>query len=793
MIKNYLKIAYRNLWKNKVTSFINITGLAIGMTASILILLWVQNELNFDRFHTDADKIYRLTTNIKANNWIWENTPLLLADAAKKEIPEIEETARLYTYNQPVFNINNKLTYEKNCAYVDGSWFKLFHYDVLAGNVASFGQNPYSILISATVAKKYFGNRSAIGSSIRIDSLNYQVKAVVSDAPANSSFQYGVFIPLAALLKDKQRRENDEQWQNANYVTFIKLKPFSNVSSVTKKLTAVLQEKSNDTEHSSSISVIALKDMHFENDLQSSAFVHGNHTTVYVFSILAFLLVVVACINYVNLTTANVSLRVKEVSIKKIVGAKRSQLFYQFITESLIISFIALITTLMLIQLCLPVFMTITGKNFELPFTSIAIWKVIGATLLFALLLNSIYPALLLSSLNPLNAFRGAALLKVKDSYFRKCLVVIQFTISIILIAGTIIIYRQMQFIQHVDPGYNRSQVLSFPVPIGIYGDKRTALMELIKQELKAESSIENITLANQPIINMGSTSTGSADWDGHDTTYNPKIRQLSTDADFQKTMQIKMKAGRWFETGNKADKNNIILNETAVAELNIHKPVIGQRFTFKGKTGQIIGIAKDFKYQSLHEKMGPLVAFNDPKWFSFFMLRVAPHNASKAISSVQKIWKNSFPDKPLEYQFLDDGFDDLYKEDQQTSFLITVFAVIAVFISSLGLFGLAIFTAEQRTKEIGIRKVLGASVVQITALLSKDFVVLVILAILIASPIAYFAMQKWLEGFAYRIPIQWWMFALAGLLAIVLALITISFQAIKAALANPVKSLRSE
>ncbi len=790
MLKNYFKTACRSIFKNKATALINITGLSVGMTAAVLILLWVQNEMNFDNYQPDADKVYRLTTSLKENNWIWETTPLLLADAAKKDIPEIEKVSRLYPNNQPVFTIKGNLTYEKKCAYVDDDWFNMFHYDFIKGNAASFAHNPNSIILTTSAAKRYFGNRNAIGAFIHIDSMNYQVKAIVKDAPVNSSFQFEAYMPLAALLTDAQRRQNDENWDNFNYITFIKLKPVSNPSITAKKLTNILPGNDKD---GTVISLVSLEEIHFENGLQSSAFVHGNRNTVYIFSILAFLLLLIACINYVNLTTAKASLRAKEVSVRKMVGAKRIHLFYQFIAESLLISFISLITTLVLIQLCLPFFNSVTEKNFVLTLTSVSLWRVIGVALLAALLLNSIYPALLLSSFKPLQVFRGFTVLKVKDSYFRKGLVVVQFTISVMLIAAAIIIYRQMNFIQQRNPGYNRSQVLSFALPQSVDREKKDLLMQSIKQELLAHSSIQSATSANQPIVNLGSISTGSADWDGHDTTFNPKITQLSTDADFQKTMQLIMKEGRWFQKGNEADKNNVILNEAAVAELNIPKPVVGQRFTFKGRKGQIIGVVKNFNYQSLHDKTGPLIAFNDPQWFRFFMVRIAPNNASQAVAAIQNIWKKILPGNPVEYNFLDDTFNELYKEDKQTSFLIFIFSIIAIVISSLGLFGLAAFTAEQRTKEIGIRKVLGATVSNITALLSKDFVKLVFIAIFIASPIAFWGMNKWIQNFAYRINITWWIFIAAGLIALVIALMTISFQAIKAAVANPVKTLRTE
>jgi predicted permease len=791
MLKNYFKSAWRSLWKTKTTTAINITGLAVGMTAAVLIFLWVQNEMNFDNYHKDADRVYRMTTNLNKGSWIWETSPLLLAEAVKKEVPEVEKVTRLYSGNWAVFNINDNLTYEKACAYVDDSWFDIFQYDFIAGNAAAFMNDANSIILTASQAKKYFGNRDVMGSVIRVDSMNYVVKGIVKDAPANSSFQFTSFIPLANLLKDPDRKANDEQWGNANYLSFIKVSPNAATVTVANKITAVYAKNSGDKEVT--ISLTGLKSMHFETEIQNSVFVHGNKSTVYVFTMLAVLLLLIACINYVNLTTAKASLRAKEVSVRKIAGASRLHLFYQFIAEALLVSSIALLLTMALIHFCLPVFNSVTSKHFELPLTSFSVWKVISITLLTTFVLNSIYPAMVLSSFKPLNVFKGTSILKVKDSYFRKGLVIVQFSFSVMLIAGTIIIYRQMQFIQQTDAGYNRSQVLSFPIPpTAAYKDKALLIQE-IKQELLSNSSIQSVSISNQSIVNIGSYSTGSADWDGHDTTFNPKIAQLATDADFANTLQLQMKEGRWFQQGNEADKINVVLNEEAVKALKLKQPLTGKRFTFEGKTGQVIGIVKDFKYKSMHDKTGPLIAFQNPNWFRIFTVRTAPGNTKQAIAALQDTWKKLLPGSPLEYEFLDETFSNLYKEDQQASSLIFAFALIAIAISCLGLFGLAAFTAEQRSKEIGIRKVLGASVAGITQLLTKDFLKLVIAAIVIASPVALWAMNSWLQGFAYRINVSWWMFALAGLIAVGIALITISWQAVRSAVANPVKSLRTE
>ena len=793
MIWNYCKSAWRGIWKNTSTAVINIIGLSVGMTSAALIFLWVQNEISFDTNQPAANNIYRLTTNLTSAGWKWETTPLLLADAVVKEVPQVETAARLYSGDMPVFDINSTLSYEKKCGYVDDDWFKIFHFEFIEGSAAAFCGDPNSIILTLSAARKYFGGRPEIGTAIRVDSTNYVLKGVIQDAPSNSSFQYTAYIPLGSLLKNPDRRANDENWENANYITFIKVRPGTNRTSVTRKITGVLQQHSGDTEKQSDISLVNLKDLHFEDDLQSSFFASGNKNAVYIFSGLGILLLVIACINYVNLTTAKSSLRAKEVSVRKIVGANRIQLFCQFLAEAFLISGIAALATVVLVHFCVPAFNAITGMNFVLPFNSPSVWKVIGITLFSAFLLNSIYPALVLSSLKPLGVFRGFTIFSIRDSFLRRVLVIFQFAISVVLIAGTIIVYRQMQFIQQTNLGYNKSQVLITHLPPDIAGRRRSEIVDEIKSDLLRQSSIQYVTAANQAIVNIGSYSSGSADWNGRDTSFNPKIAQLSADPDFARALQLHMKQGRWFERGNQADKSNVVLNEEAIRELKIPSPAIGQRFTWKGKAGLIIGVVQDFKFHSLHDKTGPLVAFQNPSWNSTIYIRMAPNTLPQAITALNKTWHAVLPGSPLDYEFLDDTFNKLYEADQQASALLLVFAAIAVAISCLGLFGLATFTAEKRSKEIGIRKVLGASILSITRLLTTDFLRLVALAVIIAFPIGWWAMNKWLEGFAYRIQISGWTLIASGLLALMVAVITISSQAIRAAMADPVSRLRTE
>lgn len=769
------------------------------MTAAVFIFLWVQNEMSFDNYHPDKENIYRVTSSIQINKneeWIWESSPMLLAQIARQEIPDVQQTARIITnsWGGPVFSINHQLFNEKGSAYIDKSWFNLFYYDFTEGNAAAFAKDPFSIILTQSKAKKYFGDEEALGKVIRVDTVNYTVQGVIKDNPVNSSFQFDILMQMDGRLSNPKIYNNDKTWNNFNYVTFLRLRPMASVQSVERRLNDIMNK--NRENNTATISLEPLQQMYFESDLQSSGLPHGNKRTTYIFSVLGMLLLVTACVNYVNLTTAKASLRAKEVSVRKIVGASKRNLFAQFIAESLTISLLALAVTLVLLQLLLPAFNTITEKHFELPISSAAMWKVLIATLLFATVLNGIYPALLLSSFKPLYVFRGVTILNLRDGAVRKGLVVFQFALSMILIVGAIVIYRQLNFIQTTNPGYNVSQIMSLQIPYQVYETmdekRRQSFYTAMKKDLRSASSIADVCEGSTEIVDVASFSSGNADWDGRDTTYNPSIATLSTDAAFKNMFNLQMAQGRWFD-GSSADEPNYIINETAVKEFQLHTPWIGQRFTWGGDTGRIVGIVKDFHYKSMHEKIGPMVITNRENGNGHFFIKTYPANIKGAIGAAEKVWAKYIPGQPFTYNFLDDSFNNLYKSDIKTSKLIFSFSVIAIIISALGLFGLAAFTAERRTKEIGIRKVLGASVAHIVNLLSRDFVMLVCISILIASPIAWLLMNKWLQDFAYRISISAWIFITAGVFAIIIAVISVSVQAIKAAIANPVKSLRTE
>jgi len=425
------------------------------------------------------------------------------------------------------------------------------------------------------------------------------------------------------------------------------------------------------------------------------------------------------------------------------------------------------------------------------------VWKVLLGTLLGAIVLNGIYPALLLSSFKPLNVFRGISVLKVKDTALRKGLVVFQFTLSVMLIIGTIVVFKQLQFIQSSNPGYNRSQIVSMRIPyralLYMKDDQRSSFLENIKYELSKNVNTQMVTSSNQPIVNITNTNSGNSKWIGKDSLFNPTVYTLSVDARYQTVFELKMKEGRWYNPDDKGDLKNYILNETAVQTFHLHQPIIGQWFSFSKQEGTIIGVVKDFHHRNMHDKIGPVVMHNVPGWMLYVSVKAREGNIKPTLATMEKVWNKFLPNEPFDYAFMDDTFNGLYKTDVKTSKLILVFSILAIIITALGLFGLTAFTVERKTKEIGVRKVLGASITNITTLLSKEFIVLVCISILVASPVAWWVMNKWLEDFAYRINITWSVFVFAGGAALLIAMATVSFQAVKAAVANPVKSLRTE
>lgn len=797
MVRNYFLVALRNFWRNKTFTFINILGLSVGMTAAILIFLWVDNEMTFDSWHPEKERIFRVTTHYTSSNWVWPTSSLALADHLRTDLPAITAVTSIKPVYETDLRLGNDLILEKTGAYVDSNWFSVFHYDFVAGGPADFIHHPFSLILTQSKAKKYVGDKNPIGQSIRVGPIPYRIAGIIRDNPANSSFPFDILMPLEALLADSNDRQQAMSWGNYNFLTFVTLQPGANLAAAGHAITDIMHKNAPIT-GDNTLTFLPLKDMHFETGLSFSDSIPSiNRRNVYVFSILGVFLLLIACINYVNLTTARASLRAKEIGVRKIVGAGKTSLFGQFLFESLTVSLLSLAVTLLLTQLFLPVFRQLTETNVREPFSNPDTWKIIASTLLTATVLNGVYPALLLSSFQPLSVLKNSINLKFKDVSLRKGLVVLQFTFSIVLIVSTIIIQRQLQYVQHSNPGYDRSQLFTFRIPwqnmLGKTETQTRATAAGVKQRLLSNPSIADVSFAGGSIIGMGNSNEGSANWDGKDANFVPVVFQFGADENFRKITGLQMQQGRWFDLQQPTDQHNFVLNETAINRFNIRRPVIGQHFYFQGDTGRIIGIVKDFHYASMHDAIGPFVIVDRPSWQTTAYIKTVPGKTTEALAAAHSLWSQIVPDKPFDYTFLDDSFDSLYKSDSRTSALILIFSIIAVLISCLGLLGLAAFTARQRVKEIGIRKVLGATVTNILTLLSRDFIRLVLISILLATPIAWWAMHNWLQDFAYHIPLSPWVFAGAGLLAIVIAVLTIASQSIRAATSNPAQSLKTE
>ncbi|MFD2933672.1 ABC transporter permease [Spirosoma flavum] len=788
MLRNYFRTAWRNLLKNRFYSLINITGLTVGLAVGILILLWVQDEVGFDRFHRQAASIYRLENwaGTGTSRQIWTATVAPIASFAKREVPEVKDAVRL-THNDvyTLFKYKDKLFNEVNSSFTDPTLFSVFDFNLTQGNPAKPFLDNHSIVLTETTAKRYFGDENPLGKVLAAnDNVYFTVSGIVRDLPKNSSIQGDLFLPISLLFKTmyegrKDGRNMDNDFRQFSYNTYLLLQPGVSISNLAVKLRNIhLRNKPDDVDLTYLLQ--ALPDMH----LYKADGTDGGIETVRMFVIIALLILVIACINYVNLSTARSLLRSKEISMRKIVGAAKTQLFLQFLIETTLLFSLAAVLAIGLMYGLLPVYNQLSGKELALDFTDYHIWQVIGLTIAGTLAASSIYPAVLLSSLEPLKALKGKVSGRISEASFRKVLVVIQFAVSVILIAGTFIISNQLQYIRSKELGYDKTHVFAFDMR-----DMKTHY-DAIKADLLNQPGISAITRANSNIVQLGNQ-TGDNAWEGKETGETMMMRPVTIDKDFIPFFKMQLQQGANF-TGAVADSLHFILNETAIKAARIKDP-IGKQFRLWNRNGTIIGVVKDFHFASMKQKIEPAIFLYDPNNMGAIYVKTTGKDAEQAIAASQRSWKQYNADFPFSYAFLDDTFNDLYQSEQQTGFLFTVFAVIAILISCLGLFGLAAYTAQVRTREIGVRKVLGASITGIIQLLAKDFIKLVLIAIVIAVPIAWWSMNHWLQDFAYRIDIKWWMFAIAGLLALTIALLTVSFQSIKAALMNPIKSLRSE
>ncbi|HEY2582991.1 MAG TPA: ABC transporter permease [Mucilaginibacter sp.] len=795
MIKNYIKIAFRNLWRHKGFSLINIIGLAVGMTACFLIFIYVNFELSYDKFNKNFDQVYRFNTDIKAPNEVlhWSSASAPMGPALQADYPEdVREYARLIQAGFLVVNGDKKFQ-ENNINFTDPSIFKIFTLPFIKGDSSTALTAPFSIVLTETMAKKYFGSTDIVGKSLLLDGKRpVNITGVVKDVPLNSHFSFDMLISMPTI--EKMKLMNMQEWGNFNNYTYLLLPKGFNPARLQAKLPSFLIKHITEDQrrrgYNYALFVEPLKDIYM--DTFRGAPVNGNQANVYTFSVIAVFILLIACINFVNLTTARASERAKEVGIRKVVGAFKNQLALQFLGESVIISLVAFVFAVVLSLLLLPLFNELAGKIVsDTIFVHGYIFILFGASLGIGLLAG-IYPSMVLTSFSITSVLKGRFSTSARGILLRKGLVVVQFTISIVLIVGTLIVYNQLNYMRNQSLGFDKDQM----AVIDFSGDSLVQVhAQLIKNELRQVNGVASVS--GSTVTPGNGNPVGYAEVENRAGKLQPmNLNLYDVDFDFIPQYGFKLLAGRAFSTTFPTDSlKSFVVNETTIKELGYASPndAIGKRFNQWGRTGQIIGVIKDFHFKSLQEDIKPIDLRMDTRYDNVFTVKIKGGNIPVTMAALESKWKSLAPQRPFSYTFLDENFNKQYLTEDRFGKLFMYFAFLAIMISCLGLLGLASYSTLQRTREIGIRKVLGATVPGIVNMLSKEFLKLVIIATLIAFPIAWYGMHNWLTDFAYRINIGWWVFAVAGILAIFIAIITISFQAIKAALANPVNSLRSE
>jgi len=799
MFKNFFITAWRNFARNKVFTLLNVSGLAIGITVCLIIGVWLQRELSFDQFHRDGDKIFRLSNTFKSESESFSQAPSGPAFGAQlpKELPVVTSACRVFNNSFKLKSGNNQFI-ENEGIYADSNFFSFFNFKLKRGNPAQVLFSQDQMVLTEALATKYFGDTDPIGKTMIVDG-KYPtiVSGVVENCPVNSQIQFKLILPASQLkkqMKDQYDFDMNSQWVGGWPMTYVKLNDPSKANEIQKQINAVAARFSEKEWKQNKMSYYyflqSLKDIHLKSNLRYDAANNGSLSNVRIFSVIGIIVLLLACINYINLTTAGAIRRAKETSVRKVVGATKPQLIRQFFTETFIICTAAVGIGLLVFKLILPAFSAWLGQDYTFPLTPFNIF-ILFAFIILISAVAGVYPSAILSSFNPATALKGNFSQSAKGNIIRKSLVIFQFTITIALVASILIISRQMNYIKNKSLGFDGHAV----VEINFYGEDAV---------IKHYSSIRNQLLSSPYILNAskhGGNVVGGLG-NGWTTTENLKGDEISTslyamsaDTNFFDTYSMKLAAGRFFSSQIPTDTAKAVLvNEAAVRTFGWQKPenAIGKRFGKGDDAKYVIGVVKDFNFESLHKPVEALMIYY-AKSGSSLSLKIDGRHIDEAINHLKKTWQAATPDIPLAYSFVDESIERQYGNEQKMQGIFYGFAILSLLIACIGLFGLSIFVVERKIKEIGIRKVLGASVPGIVGLLSKDFLKLVIIAAVIASPLAFYFMHEWLKDFAYRINIGWWVFVASGIVALLIALLTISVKAIKAAVANPVKSLRTE
>ncbi len=811
MLKNHIKIAWRSLKKQPFFTFLNTFGLAIGMAGGLLISLYIYDELSFDKMFVDADRIHRINVDIKFGGEAREFavTPAPLAEAVGNDFSEVELTTRFRTRGSALVRkadteVNVK---ELQTTYVDSTFFKMFGISLLSGDIKTALKSPNTLVLTKTAAEKHFGINEALGQVLLLNNQEtYTVTGVIDDLPNNSFLRdHTVFMAMAGY--DDSRVVN---WGSNNYQTYIKLIPMANIDNIQEPLRGFLgkyvvpgvqqfmpgitEEQFKAAGNHLIYSTIPLTDVHLKSDRVAEISANNDIKSIYILSFIAIFLIVLACVNFMNLSTAHSLKRAKEVGVRKTLGSKKGELIRQFLIESGLVSFGALLLAVLLAIIALPFFNNLADKAISMPYSNPFFWLILLASGIILGLFSGSYPAFFMSKFMPVKVLKGSSGTNLGGGKIRNGLVIFQFAISVFLIVGTLVVYQQLKYIQNKDLGFSKDQVLIIN-DVFAMGNQVTTF----KEEVKNLGFVKNATLSSFfPTPSSRSDSTFAPEEGATDQENALSMQRWGVDHDYIQTMGFKIIAGRNFDRQFKNDSTSIIINESALAVIGVPaNKAIGKRYTpdmgaENPKYYTIIGVVKDFHFSPFREEIESL-SLHLGTWAYSLAIKLEAGNFSNAISSVENIWNKAAPGQPFDYYFMEDSFNNTYKSEQRLSHIFFIFTTLSILIACLGLFGLASFNAEKRTKEIGVRKVLGASVRQITYKLTMDFLKLVGVAILVSLPVGWFAMNKWLEDFSYRIEISGWVFVLSAFLAIAIAIITVSYQSIKAAIVNPVKSLRTE
>ncbi len=783
MFKNYLFVAVRSFFRQGLFSVLNVAGLATGLACTFIIYLWLADELQKDRFHQDIDKIHHIVLNLNnpEGTITWHVTPGPLADEIRTSIPEVEYVAKVANDGPRLFQYED-LTFLPNGYFTDPDFFKIFSYKMIAGDATNPLPNPASIVLTESLAQKLFGDQDPIGKVIKVRSENdLVVTAVMEDVTDQSSLQFEFIAHF-----DVHKKYRPQDWGNSDYPLFFKFRDESfNVAQTQKKINdhvAKVLELTEEDQKRLTYYIQPFADRYLYGSFENGFPVSGRIKYVQIFSVVAIFILLVACINFMNMATARAAIRHKEIGVRKSIGAQRVSLTLQLIGESLLVSSVSMLLALGLVELVLPFFNDLVSKQISIQYGDPAYLLPILFIVVVSGLMAGVYPALILSAVNPIGALKGAVA-TAKGTSLRKALVVFQFAISVVLVVSALVIYKQIDFIQSKNLGYDKENVVVFP-------GRGVKDLNVMTTEISKIPGVMHASTANESLVQVQNQNS-SFSWPGKAEDSRLYVRTLVVGYDFMETMNFKLAEGRFFSE-EMGDTTNVIINRKLAEQMGVENP-IGLETDQWGKKGKIVGIVEDFHGRSLNEAIDPMVILCYPQWTGRFYVKVEPGRTQSVLASMEKLWKVASPQFPFEYSFLDSHYDRLYREEKVVGKLATGFTVMAILISSLGLLGLAAYATERKKKEISIRKVLGANVPNLIAMMSKEFLILTCVALVVGCPLAYYLMQNFLEGYAYHTEIDYTIFVFTCVGLVMVTLSVILFQVVRAAMANPTDNLRSE